>query len=233
MPIVRIASDLVYYAHVPKCAGSAVEDYLIDRFGPLAFLDRKFGHTPRKGSWSQCSPQHVDRHSLEKLFPPGFFTASFAVVRHPAIRMKSAFLFQEKINLLPAGTSFERWLRGLPARLEQQPYLMDNHVRPMDDMVPLEARVFRLEDGLEAIIPWLDELEGTARGPRVFPASNETGQIKRRRHKRRLDRWRHKLFPVRPPVLDERLCQVIHELYPQDYQRFGYGVLDPLEKRPV
>jgi len=37
MPIFRINDQLHYFAHVPKCGGSAVETYLTRRFGPLGF----------------------------------------------------------------------------------------------------------------------------------------------------------------------------------------------------
>ena len=52
MPIVRINSKLVYFAHVPKCAGSAVERYLAARFGPLGFLDSTYLKMRKSRRWN-------------------------------------------------------------------------------------------------------------------------------------------------------------------------------------
>ena len=136
MPIIQINAQFVYYAHVPKCVGSAVEDYLIQWFGSLAFLNRKFGHVPRKSSWSLSSPQHIDRQTLSTLFPDRFFHVSFAVVRHPESRMLSADTFQEKVNLLSPGTTFKTWM--LPIAAWRDNY---NYHRPhtsLDGLTPGE-----------------------------------------------------------------------------------------------
>ncbi len=68
MPIIRADSKLIFFAHVPKCGGSAVQTYLNNRFGPLAFEDRRFLSVPERKRWSKTSPQHVDVETLNRMF---------------------------------------------------------------------------------------------------------------------------------------------------------------------
>lgn len=89
MPLYRHKGSLIYFAHVPKCGGTSIEDYLSRRFGPAAFLDRRF--LRRRAPWTRTSPQHVTAADFSRLVPPSFVDVNFAVVRHPA----------EKISLMP------------------------------------------------------------------------------------------------------------------------------------
>lgn len=176
MPILRAGGRLVYYAHVPKCAGSALEHYLEARFGPLGFLDARHTAIPKDRRWSRTSPQHVDAETLGRLFPPGFFDATFAVVRHPEARIVSAFHFQREVEAtISLNVSFGEWLEDLLDAREEDPFLHDNHTRPMAEIVPDGATVFHLEHGLDAIIPWFDAFTGDEAGPRAIPKVNERG----------------------------------------------------------
>jgi hypothetical protein len=173
MPIFNTVAGPVLFAHVPKCAGTSVERFLEEAFGPLAFCDSQFASLPQRQRWTRTSPQHADAESLQRLFPPGFLRASFAVVRHPVPRMVSVFRFQRDVEgTIPKDTPFEDWLdRRLAARPGS--YAFDNHVRPMTDMVPMDAAVFRLEDGWDAVIDWLQALCPPGQTlPRTMPERN-------------------------------------------------------------
>ena len=56
---------------------------------------------------------------------------------------------------------FDDWLK----RAAGEPFLYDNHLCPQSAIVPKDATVFRLEDGLDAIVPHLDRLAGDTGGP--------------------------------------------------------------------
>jgi hypothetical protein len=206
MPIARHNGKLIYYAHVPKCAGSSVEAYLERRFGELAFVDRR--HTTRQISqrWTMTSPQHVDVDALALLFPQGFFDVSFAVVRHPVNRIVSAFHFQREVErTIPQSLSFSEWLSGLPDEFDERPWAHDNHVRPMTVLIPQDAMIFHLEHGLDALVSWLDMVCGDNAGPRNVPWINE--------------RHTGEKVDVLPSDTDRRL---ISEIYAEDFRRFGY-----------
>ena len=65
MPFFRLRQQLIYFAHVPKCAGTSVEAYLQRRFGALAFRDQ-FHYRDPGPRWTVTSPQHVTAADLER-----------------------------------------------------------------------------------------------------------------------------------------------------------------------
>ena len=217
MPIFKAGGKLVYYAHVPKCGGSAVGWYLTERFGPIAFEDR--GHTRHdpKTLWNRTSPQHIDRASLARLFPKGFFDAVFAIVRHPVDRLVSAYHFQLEVEkIVPAETGFSEWLEDLADLRDENPFAFDNHVRPMTELVPEGATVFHMEHGLDALVPWFDALTGTTDAPRALPKINERGN------------YAATAKPRAEPT--ESDLKRIAELHGEDFSRFGYA---PGRKMPA
>jgi len=173
VPLVRINEKLVYFAHVPRCAGSAVENYLTTRFGPLALLDRRHALTEQAARWSQTSPQHIDTETLARLLPASFIDASFAVIRHPAERLRSVFVRHRDIErTLPADADFDDWIAQLPL----PGFALDNHTRPMGDFIPEGSEIFALEQGLLPLIAWLDALAGDTDGPRHVDIINSHTQ---------------------------------------------------------
>lgn len=230
MPIVRIGPKLVYFAHVPKCAGSSVEDYLADRFGALAMLDRRFLSVPEGGRWSRTSPQHVDWASLTRMVPAGFLDACFAVVRHPLDRAVSAYRFQAEVEgTVPEGMGFGDWLRAEAAARRDDPFRSDNHSRPQADFLPpagdaLACTIFHMEHGLDALVPYLDALAGSATGPRALRHTNKAGHNTKGIHRQ--------IGPVQPDAADRAL---VAEIYAADFARLGYAPdrREPLAPPPV
>lgn len=212
MPIFRADGKLVLYAHVPKCGGSTVSWYLAERFGPLAFHDMRYVERDPRSQWSRTSPQHIDRTSLARLFPKGFFDATFTIVRHPVDRLVSAFHFQIEVEQrVPVTTTFSEWLEDVAEQQAENPFIFDNHVRPMNDIVPTGAQVFHMEHGLDALVPWFDALTGTQTAPRALPRINERGNYAK------VDSGAR----VRPT---DRDLDWIARIYARDFDRFGYVV---------
>jgi Sulfotransferase family len=212
MPIIRIAEKLIYFAHVPKCAGTAVELYLKARFGPLALHDLRYTFHPPETRWTRSSPQHIDLVSLGRLIPPGFIDASFAVVRHPVDRLLSTYHFQSEVHdIIPPDQTLTGWLAALPALMAADPFYADNHCRPMGDLVPAGAVVFQLEAGLAPVVDWLDARAGNKDGARSIGLVNQRG---RPQHPRSLT---PRLVPTPADVA------AIEQLYADDMARFGYG----------
>lgn len=210
MPVFRHQGALHYYAHIPKCAGSSIEEHLTARFGPLGL----FGSHPLM----PVSLQHLTWRDIEALFAPGQIASSFAVVRHPVSRFVSSFNmrlaqvdppFPRELTLL----DFAQWAA---ARLKHNPQILDNHLRPQIDFIGPETRLFRLEDGLDAVIADLDDRFG----PQIDAAN--------------LGRERHRpdetaaLFESEDAV-PQSVIDILLRLYEADFDRLGY---EPLPAPP-
>ena len=211
MPIFRMATGLGYFTDVPGCGGVAVVRHLEARFGPLAFHDRTHTDAPRIKRWSRTSPQHIGRATLGRLFPADFFVASFALVRHPVDRLRAVYAFQRDVEgAIPRSTDFGDWLEDVAERMDAEPWVFDNAVRPMADMIPDDAEMFRLEEGTAALDAWLDRVAG-APGPA--------------------------LGPVPPTGLDVEVTPFdrdrIAEIYAADFRRFGYAADGPAAAIPA
>lgn len=202
MPIYKTDAGLIYFSHVPKCAGTSVTGYLEARFGAPAFEDRAYFRDAAAYPWTHTSPQHVTIEARDRLFPPSFFDFEFAVVRNPIKRLASVYGFQKR-NQKTIGrfTSFSGWLKRLPKVIEDAPYTFDGHALPQTKFVSDEATVFRLEDGLEAVERFLDDSFG------AYAGTLEFGHAKKAKK------------PVRVSASDEAL---IREIYRADFERFGY-----------
>ena len=214
MPLVMTPEGPLLFVHVPKCAGTSVEAYLAEAFGPLAMHDPQFNRLPAGARWSRTSPQHADAATLNRLFPPGFLRASFAVVRHPVPRLVSVFRFQRDIERrIPPEMHFEEWLEGL-ARLRRRRWAFDNHIRPMCEMVPETAQVFRLEDGWDPVIDWLQGFctPGTVL-PRRMPERNVLDR-----------RLAHEGRTGQQVPLTKSICELVARLFAADAERYGYRI---------
>jgi hypothetical protein len=223
MPLIKANGKLVYFAHVPKCAGTAVARYLEARFGPPALSDRQFRALPEAQRWTRSSPQHIPRDALARLFPPEFFDASFAVIRHPVDRLASVFLFQrEKEGTIPPDLSFADWLGRIAADRARDPFAYDNHTRPMTDFVPEGAVLFRIEDGVEAVEAWCDATFGAQTGadPVRIPRVNT--------RYRRLKEAGPDAPPPPPFALTPADRALVAKLFAVDFERFGYAVDGPI-----
>ncbi len=216
MPIIRAADKLIYFAHVPKCGGTGIEGMLTQRFGPRArgMLDPGHFGQPEALQWGRTSPQHLDAPTLYRLFPAGFFDAMFAVVRHPVLRLRSVYLYHRDADdsIDPAET-FSDWLAALPGRRRAAPFYLDNHARPMNDMVPANARIFRLEEGIAPLVEWLDTVTGSAGGPRDVSRQHSLSERLQALGK----------SPKGAPVtLTPDHVSQVRALDPEDFLRFGY-----------
>lgn len=224
MPIARINGRCVYYCHVPKAAGTAMEAYLRAQFGPLAFADEKFYGVDEAERWTRSSPQHVDVASLGRLFPKDFFDAVFAVVRDPVPRLVSAYKFQKLVEgLIPPEANFDEWVLGLDRAAIERRFTFDNHLLPMHRLVPEEARIFRLEEGLGPVIDYLRGLAGpdAALPDTVAPLNVMAARL----------RWMK--VEDEAVVVGDAARRHIAELYREDFERFGYAAPISAEPGPV
>lgn len=209
MPWLKFDGFLIHFAHVPKTAGTSIDRYLEARFGQLNLWDRnwadewvEWGH---HSSSIRTSLQHITARDAERILPrkPDW---SFSVVRNPVARMISEYQMQARSKrrrsvLTKAG--FSVWLAVVTEAARHDATLFDNHIRPQNDIVPVGAEVFHLEDGLADLIARLDAVSGTSAPNLVL------GHALANKSNKSID------------VSQNDLARIF-EFFGEDYNRFGF-----------
>jgi len=213
MPLVRIADQLHHFAHVPKCGGSSVSNYLAQRFGSLAFRETDWSRVPWPQRNFRTSLQHLEAQAIDMIFPDGWISSIFAVVRNPYHRFLSAFNFRSFKGLLPVGTTPEEWLADYELSDAYEPHAHYNFLRNQSDMVPKNAVAFCIEDGLGDFTAHLDKLAGTqAPDCKILHRNKAVGEIP-------------KYQTCRP--LSKKVLSSVKARYAPDFERFGYDDTPP------
>lgn len=202
MPVVRAKDKLFYFAHVPKCGGSSVDEYLLSRFGKenVGFLDSRFSAAQHVKSWNKTSPQHITYTHRQRIMPDTIFDFQFAVVRHPLRRMISMFHFNHRRL---RGLNFQSWMQKLKKEQETNPYYLDNHPRLMLEIIPPQSKIFKLEDGLNDIPKWLDEQLGEKSVHNLNIGHANQG-------------------PKNDMTITDGDVEIVYNMYRKDYNHFGY-----------
>ena len=209
MPFFQINGNIHYFCHVPKCGGASIESYLRDRFGELAFQNSKFYRRTEGHRWTKTSPQHADAEAISLLFPKGLIKSSFAVVRHPISRIRSAFDYQlVGERTLSPDPNINDWVQKYADSHWDSPYTFDHHLRPSSDLILPRSRIFRLEDGLGDTVSYLDKLVGDTKGPRAIPHTNKSRSGSN--------------YLLGQGELTPESLKCIAEIYKEDFRKFGY-----------
>lgn len=182
MPIVRSNAGIFYFCHIPKCGGTSIENYLHNSSGvSLAFLDRRFyweGEDNPLRDWCSSSPQHVTGDCVDRLFPRGFFNSSFALIREPIERYKSAFYNAKYYDkFISEEVSINDFAANeLRAHCFTQGWL-DNHFMPQMRFIPTicECNVFLFgKVGFKNLKGYLDHSVIGSVCEEDFPQANES-----------------------------------------------------------
>jgi hypothetical protein len=200
MPLFMSEGRTVFFAHVPKAAGTSVEDYLIRRLGKPSFADSHKRQGVR-GTGLIPPASHLSAQDLAELLPPKL-DYCFAVVRDPVSRMQSEYRYQSGVSR-SSRFSFSTWLRVMLKALSMDRRVYENHIRPQTEMVPEGAEVFHLErGGIEEMIGRLDQVMGGERTDVALQHMNKR--------------------PSQPIELRKQDITLIEEAYASDYERFGF-----------
>lgn len=204
MPLVKAGERTIFFAHVPKTGGSTVQDYLRRRFGPMSFMN--------PGNWESLrsrglivSPTHLSAADLRNLLPHDL-GYSFATVRDPLERLQSEYRFQSGASR-SSRLGFSTWVRLVIAAAGMEPRIYLNHIRPQVDLIPPDSAIFKIEDGLDKVTAWLDDVSGTSDLAITF------GHFGKRQHT--------------PLAMYREDLETIVEYYGKDYSSLGYAPPDP------
>jgi len=205
MPLLSANGRSIFFAHIPKTAGSSVEEYLVRRFGgPLSLIDRNKREGVR-GTGLITPLTHVAAIDLREMLPSDL-DFSFAVVRNPLTRLQSEYRYQTGVSRL-SRLGFSTWLRVMIAAARLEPRIYENHIRPQVDLVPDNTEIFRLEDGFDDMIARLDEVTESA-----APSEAVRHLLKRER---------------KDIALHRQDVELLASFYADDFEHFGYDLPDP------
>lgn len=207
MPVFLHNGNLHAFVHIPKCGGTTIERILEDRFGTLGLLNPSYYKDPLPQRWSKTSPQHITWADMEHIIPEAMLDKVFAVVRHPLTRFVSSYNFAARIGKVPAGMGPEEWFEKATWDLSKIPYHADNHLKRQIDLMPEGTVVFRLEDGLDELVDWIDTTFGVS-GIGIGSPSNVAPKPTSEDFSER--------------ALSASLRSRIEGYYAEDYERFGY-----------
>lgn len=210
MPLAIAGNRTIYFAHVPKAGGTSVELYLQRRFGELSLrpLTRKGRASDfHRGAFSSVmnAPNHLVAQDARH-FLPRRVDLSFVLVRDPLARIASEFRFQRRHSRI-AALGFSTWLRVMLRAVALDPRIYDNHLRPQVDFLSEGMEVFRLEDGVDRIVTWLDAALGETAPETEMTHAQKSARI-----------------AVAPSRQDVAL---VARFFAADYARFGYSPPDP------
>lgn len=211
MPLFRADNGSLHvFVHIPKCGGTTIEEFLIQRFGQIGLI----------GKVGAATLQHMTWDELSKVLPINFFDSSFGVVRHPVSRFISAYNMRitQVRPPFPREVTLDDFLTWVEARLKKNPSLLDNHVRPQTDFLGNETKVFLFEDGLEKVVEYLAIEFGTS--ARNF----ELGH-----HHHRPASTAGMFVPAK---VTQKQINRISRLYIGDLKAFGYESNPPLQDFP-
>lgn len=158
MPIAEIAGKRIFLAHIPKTGGSSLEAWMAEA-GRLRWR----GGKPLDGM--RVSPQHMHAALYEPLLAELQIDLCFAVLRDPLARLMSEYRYRKRQVVrkgLREMPDFERWARRALRKAGEDRCFLDNHIRPQADFLHEGMRLFRFEDGLDAVFDWLEAQTGAA-----------------------------------------------------------------------
>ncbi|MCF7702161.1 sulfotransferase family 2 domain-containing protein [Loktanella sp. M215] len=157
MTLLSANGKLFYFAHIPKTGGSSVETAM-RKAGARRAL-----HFHKRLDFVRCNLQHMHAELFDTFVPPKFYDKGFCVIRHPIARLVSEYRWRQTLD--QASLPFDPWVRRQIAAYAQNPYVLDNHMRPQHEFIGKKIKVFRFEDGIDVILGRLSVMTGLTLNP--------------------------------------------------------------------
>ena len=153
MPLYIKGEKKLFFFHIPKCAGTSVESILRKKSDTEMLFSKISQGFP-------CTPQHFHKSMVDTLVDINAIS-SFAIVRHPLLRMISQYKWQVKKRAIdPEKIDFNEYISKSFSSVRDNAFFGDNHFRPMVDFVDSRTRVFLLERDVSDLEVYLSDFLG-------------------------------------------------------------------------
>lgn len=208
MPILLKADRSVLFVHIPKTGGSTIERLFVNSGYKMHLRD-----TRRGGSavmpFRKCPPQHWQASLLQEILAVNRFDLMFLMTRDPINRFRSEYAMRHRVNPLTDSASVDEWADRAFARYAKNPYALDNHLRPQHEFHLPGSVVYRLEDGIDAMVADLNDRFGLGLTTEIPHALDSTtrGQV-----------------PSSTVQISPGLEGRLKSFYAEDFSRYGYDL---------
>jgi hypothetical protein len=142
MPFFERNHKRVLFIHIPKTGGTAIEG-VFETCSHVSFL------TPVHPDVIRVCPQHFTLTDIE-LMRAGIWDWAFTVVRNPYQRLESEYSYRKGLGATEL--DFNEWVLKALSQVKENPFYLDNHLRPMHEFIDERVEVFKFENGLESVI---------------------------------------------------------------------------------
>ena len=145
MPIYTKKNESILFIHIPKCGGSSFSDFLLRNKYEESLSVR--GKALKDIDFWKSSPQHLHRDILKKLLNFEKFDKILTIVREPFERLKSEYYWLLNSGIINEKESIPgKWFDDLKENYHSNKYIYDNHIRPQNEFILNESKIFKLEE---------------------------------------------------------------------------------------
>lgn len=209
--IKKSVEQTILFIHIPKTGGTSVEMFF-EGIGFATYLAPKDYAFVRP--YLKVPPTHFDMSLIDAMFDlKNNSLYSFAVVRHPADRMISSYMWaKEKSKLQHIGEqlasyqkmNLEEFIALVFEEYSNDNNYMSNHIKPQHMFVSDSVtKVFHLENGLDnAIKEVLTDNGVTLNGELKMPQENKSNPYQ--------------------TSISQQAKEMIYEFYKDDFTKFDY-----------
>lgn len=191
MPFFEANHKRILFIHIPKTGGSSIER-IFETCAHISFF------SPVHPDVIRVCPQHFTLMDIE-LMRGGVWDWVFTVVRNPYQRLESEYSYRKGLSLTELG--FNDWVLQVLCHANENPFYLDNHLRPMHEFIDERVEIFKYENGLDPVVE----------KARKHLGLNEAEPLDRvNQSKRDKVKWRTKTI------------RAVNTFYRLDFERFEY-----------
>lgn len=200
MPFFENKGNIYLFLHIPKTGGTSIEAHL-QKFCRMFF----YSNNRPLPAITRVSPQHYPISTLRSIFGNNFWQHGFTIVRNPFHRIASEYNYQKRY-FWPQIPPFDIWIDRVLGAAMDNPFYLDNHLRPQVNLIDNTLLIFKYEDGLDRIILKIEELIGIKSS---IPLPS-------------------KLRSDYPPVIfSKKSTELILNFYKNDFELLNYAMIPP------
>ena len=145
MPVFFNDDTRILFIHIPKTGGT----FITEAFRKNGFSVAYEEFATSKGKLNEvrkCSPQHMHRDMLRSIFDLNKFDFIFMTVRNPLNRLISEFRWRNENEPVDVN----EWIASRYHEYSQNPFILDNHLRPQYEFFVEEAKFYRQDDKFDS-----------------------------------------------------------------------------------